>query len=92
MHENNPYNGENSHSKSVVVSNNFYKDKAQDNTILIVLGIAVLAFMGFLSYKSMQQQSLIQQQQQAVSLHPKTIFTEFVRDKNGDIKQIIERG
>ena len=43
----------------------------------------------------MQQQSLIQQQQQAVSmqaLQPKTTITEFVRDEKGHITQILEKG
>ena len=91
MHENNPY-GQDNPSKSLSVSNNFYKEKGQDNTLLIILGVAVLAFMGFLSYKSIQQQSLIQQQQQAVALQPKTILTDFVRDKEGRIIQILEKG
>ena len=87
MHENNPY-GQDNPSKSVMVSNNFYKGKSQDNTILIVLGVATLAFMAFLSWKSIQQQANVQQLQ----LAPKTTITEFVRDEKGHITQIMERG
>ena len=61
---------------------------AEDNTVIIVVGVAVLAFMGFLCWKSMQPQQTVSLQ----TLQPKTTLTEFVRDENGYIKQIIERG
>ncbi len=60
---------------------------AEDNTLMIV-GIAVLAFMGFLYWKSIQPQQTLSLQ----NLQPKTTLTEFVRDENGYVKQIIERG
>ena len=56
---------------------------AEDNTVLIVIGVAALAFMGFLYWKSTQQGTN--------TLQPRTTLTEFVRDKDGRILQILER-
>ncbi len=60
----------------------------KDNTMLIVVSIGALAFMGFLCWKSIQQQQTVSLQ----TLQPRTTFTEFVRDKEGRIMQIVERG
>ena len=60
----------------------------KDTPMLVVVSIAALAFMGFLYWKSIQPQQTLSLQ----SLQPKTTFTEFVRDKEGRVIQIIERG
>ncbi len=56
---------------------------AEDNTVLIVIGVAALAFMGFLYWKSTQQGT--------IALQTRTTITEFIRDKDGRILQILER-
>ena len=56
------------------------------NTTIVMIGIAALAFMGFLYWKSIQQPG-------TVALQPaRTTITEFVRDKEGRVIQILERG
>ncbi len=55
----------------------------KDNTVLMVIGIATLAFMGFLYWKSNSPGTNI--------LQPRTTITEFVRDEKGMILQILER-